>query len=97
LELESAKQLFAELGAIPELRDVQAILEPVGPAPGGLSEREIEVLRLVAAGMTNHAIAAQLYISERTVHRHVSNIFTKIGVNSRTAAAAYAAQRGLLT
>jgi DNA-binding NarL/FixJ family response regulator len=46
--------------------------------------------------MTNHAIATQLYISERTVHRHVSNIFAKIGVNSRTAAAAYAVQRGLL-
>jgi DNA-binding CsgD family transcriptional regulator len=96
LELESARELFAELGAIPELRDVESLMEPVGPAPGGLSEREIEVLRLVAAGMTNHAIATQLYISERTVHRHVSNIFAKIGVNSRTAAAAYAVQHGLL-
>jgi DNA-binding CsgD family transcriptional regulator len=96
LELESARELFAELGAIPELRDVESLLESVGPAPGGLSEREIEVLRLVAAGMTNHAIATQLYISERTVHRHVSNIFAKIGVNSRTAAAAYAVQSGLL-
>jgi DNA-binding NarL/FixJ family response regulator len=46
--------------------------------------------------MTNNAIATQLYISERTVHRHVSNIFAKIGVNSRTAAAAYAVQRGFL-
>ena len=96
LELESARELFAELGAIPELRDIESLLESVGPAPGGLSEREIEVLRLVAAGMTNHAIATQLYISERTVHRHVSNIFAKIGVNSRTAAAAYAVQCGLL-
>ena len=96
LELESARELFAELGAIPELRDVESLLESVGPTPGGLTEREIQVLRLVAAGMTNHAIATQLYISERTVHRHVSNIFAKIGVNSRTAAAAYAVQRGLL-
>jgi DNA-binding NarL/FixJ family response regulator len=96
LELESARELFAELGATPELHDVESLLDSVGPAPGGLSEREIEVLLLVAAGMTNHAIATQLYISERTVHRHVSNIFAKIGVNSRTAAAAYAVQRGLL-
>ena len=96
LELESARELFAELGTIPELRDVESLRRSVGQAPGGLSGREIEVLRLVAAGMTNHAIATQLYISERTVHRHVSNIFVKIGVNSRTAAAAYAVQRGLL-
>ena len=96
LELESARELFAELGAIPELRNVESLLESVGPAPGGLSEREIEVLRLVAAGMTNHAIATQLHISERTVHPHVSNIFAKIGVNSRTAAAAYAVPRGVL-
>ena len=96
LELESARELLAELGAIPEPRDLESLLESVGPTPGGLSEREIEVLRLVAAGMTNHAIATQLYISERTVHRHVSNIFAKIGVKSRTAAAAYAVQRGLL-
>jgi len=96
LELESARELFAELGAIPELRDVESLLEPGGPTPGGLSEREIEVLRPVAAGMTNHAISTHLYISERTVHRHVSNILAKIGVNSRTAAAASAVQRGLL-
>jgi DNA-binding CsgD family transcriptional regulator len=96
LEFESARELFAELGAIPELRDLESLLQPGGPTPGGLSEREIQVLRLVAAGMTNHAIATHLYISERTVHRHVSNIFAKIGVNSRTAAAAYAVQRGLL-
>jgi DNA-binding NarL/FixJ family response regulator len=67
----------------------EALLESVVPAPGGLSEREIEVLRLVAAGMTNHAIATQLYISKRTVHRHVSNIFAKVGDNSRTVAATY--------
>ena len=72
------------------------LADSAGPAPGGLSEREIQVLRLVAAGMTNHAIATQLYISERTVHRHVSNIFAKIGVNLRTAAVAYAVQQGLL-
>ena len=57
LELESARELFAELGAIPELRDVESLLESAGPPPGGLSGREIEVLRLVATDMTNNAIA----------------------------------------
>ena len=96
LELVSTRELFTELAAAPDLRQVESIEAPAGAAPGGLSEREIEVLRLVAAGMTNRAIAAKLYISERTVHRHVSNIFGRIGVNSRAAAAAYAAQHHLL-
>ncbi|HEX6896991.1 MAG TPA: response regulator transcription factor, partial [Bryobacteraceae bacterium] len=55
-----------------------------------LSGRELEVLRLVASGMTNRAIAAKLHISEKTVARHISNIFTKLDLSSRTAAAAYA-------
>ena len=96
LELESARELLTELGTTPDLRQVEALVTPAGPAPGGLSEREIQVLRLVAAGMTNRAIAAELYVSERTVHRHVSNIFGRIGVNSRAAAAAYAVQHHLL-
>ena len=62
---------------------------------GGLSDREVEVLRLVATGMTNREIAGQLVISTKTVDRHVSNIFTKIGVSSRTAAAAYAFEHRL--
>ncbi|MGW4929190.1 LuxR C-terminal-related transcriptional regulator [Agromyces sp. NPDC004153] len=96
LELDSARELLTELGADPDLRQVESLADPARAAPGGLSEREIEVLRLVAAGMTNRAIAARLYISERTVHRHVSNIFGRIGVNSRAAAAAYAVQHHLL-
>ncbi|MFE5670405.1 response regulator transcription factor [Agromyces sp. NPDC056523] len=96
LELESARELLAGLGTTPDLRQVDALVTPAGPAPGGLSEREIEVLRLVAAGLTNRAIAAQLYLSERTVHRHISNIFGRIGVNSRAAAATYAVQHHLL-
>jgi non-specific serine/threonine protein kinase len=73
-----------------------------GPAPSGpslaagLSAREIEVLRLVARGMSNQQIAASLTISEHTVHRHVSNLLGKLGVSSRTAAVAQAAQLGLL-
>jgi DNA-binding NarL/FixJ family response regulator len=53
------------------------------------------VLRLVAAGETNRAIATELFVSEKTVARHVSNIFTKLGLSSRTAAAAYAYKHGL--
>ena len=60
--------------------------------PGGLSRRESEVLTLVAAGKTNRAIAAELFISEKTVARHVSNIFTKLGLSSRAEATAYALQ-----
>jgi DNA-binding CsgD family transcriptional regulator len=60
------------------------------PAPGGLTRREIEVLRLVAIGKTNRAIAEELFISEKTVARHLTNIFTKIGTESRTQAAAWA-------
>jgi DNA-binding NarL/FixJ family response regulator len=61
-----------------------------------LTSRETEVLGLVAKGLTNRAIAAELVLSERTVDRHVSNIFTKIGVASRAAATAYALERRLV-
>ncbi len=66
------------------------------PSPGGLSTREVEVLRLVAAGLTNRAIADALTISERTVDRHVSNIFTKLDVSTRAAATAFAYEHGLV-
>jgi len=62
----------------------------------GLTERELQVLRLLATGATNHAIASQLFVAEKTVDRHVSNIFTKLGVSSRAAATAYAYQHRLL-
>jgi DNA-binding NarL/FixJ family response regulator len=65
-------------------------------SPRGLTERELEVLRLVAAGRTNKAIAAELVLSERTVERHVSNIFAKLGVSSRSAATAFAYEHGLV-
>jgi DNA-binding NarL/FixJ family response regulator len=60
-----------------------------------LTPRELEVLRLVARGSTNRAIAGALFISEKTVHRHVSNIFMKLGVSTRAAAAAFAFEHGL--
>ena len=63
---------------------------------GDLTEREVEVLALVATGMTNRDIAEQLVISDKTVARHVSNIFTKIGVSSRAAATAYAYEHGFV-
>jgi DNA-binding NarL/FixJ family response regulator len=63
--------------------------------PAGLTAREVEVLRLVAAGNSNAQIASALMLSERTVARHLSNIFDKIGVSSRTAAAAYAYEHDL--
>jgi DNA-binding NarL/FixJ family response regulator len=95
VELESARSTFARLGAHPDVHRVEELLHST-PAVGPLSAREIEVLKLVAAGKTNHAIAAELFVSERTVHRHVSNIFDKLGVHSRTAAASYAIQHHLV-
>jgi DNA-binding CsgD family transcriptional regulator/tetratricopeptide (TPR) repeat protein len=95
VELTSARSTFARLGAHPDVHRVEE-LQHSTQAFGPLSAREIEVLKLVAAGKTNHAIAAELFVSERTVHRHVSNIFDKLGVHSRTAAASYAIQHHLV-
>jgi DNA-binding NarL/FixJ family response regulator len=67
-----------------------------GPLPGGLTEREAQVLRLVAAGKTNKQIAEDLYLSAKTVGRHMSNIFTKLGVNSRAAATSFAHRHDLV-
>ena len=64
--------------------------------PAGLTEREVEVLRLVATGMSNSSIASALTLSQKTVSRHLSNIFAKLGVSSRTAAAAFAFEHHLL-
>jgi DNA-binding CsgD family transcriptional regulator len=96
MELDAARQVFAHLGAVPDLTrvDLYTRKRPVAE-PSGLSRREVEVLRLVAIGKTNQAIATELFLSERTVERHVSNILTKLGVGSRTAAAAYAFERGI--
>jgi ATP/maltotriose-dependent transcriptional regulator MalT len=87
-ELVAARRAFAELGAAPAEREAATMIAPTYPS--GLTAREVEVLRLVAAGKSNPEIAAQLFLSEKTVARHLSNIFTKIDVTSRTAAAAFA-------
>ena len=89
-----ARRVFDELGAAPAVADVDRLLRP-DAAPDGLTPREVEVLRLVASGRSNAQIATELVLSEKTVARHLSNIFTKIDVGSRTAAAAYAYERGL--
>lgn len=97
MELDTARDTFRRLGAAPDLARVEGLIgKRTAPEnPAGLSVREVEVLRLVAAGKTNHAIAAELFLSEKTVARHVSNIFAKLHVTSRTAAAAYAFEHGL--
>jgi ATP/maltotriose-dependent transcriptional regulator MalT len=85
----AAESGFERLGAILDARNVRDLTIP-RRLPGGLTEREAQVLRLAAAGGTNREIAAALFLSEKTVARHLSNIFTKIGVSSRAAATAFA-------
>jgi DNA-binding NarL/FixJ family response regulator len=97
LELEAARDVFTRLRARPDLDRVDALLEKgVSASVYGLSDRELQVLRLVAAGKTNREVAAALVISEHTVARHVHNIFAKLGVSSRTAAGAFAFSRELV-
>jgi DNA-binding NarL/FixJ family response regulator len=69
---------------------------PTQPTPGGLSPREVEVLRLVARGLTDAEVGTRLFISPRTVARHLQSVYTKLRVNSRTAAAAFAFERGMV-
>jgi DNA-binding CsgD family transcriptional regulator len=97
LEIETARRLFTQLGADACLARVAARPErATAPRTGPLSEREAQVLRLLAAGRTNRAIAEELFISEKTVARHVSNIFDKLGVSNRAAATAWAFQHDLI-
>jgi ATP/maltotriose-dependent transcriptional regulator MalT len=96
-ELAAARETFTELGAAPEIRRVDSLLgESEGRDVRGLTTRELEVLRLVAAGTSNRGIAATLVISEHTVARHLQNIFAKLGVSSRTAASAFAYEHDLI-
>jgi DNA-binding CsgD family transcriptional regulator len=102
LELDGARKVFVQVGAAPDVAAADAKPAPAAPtsAPAasahGLSARELEVLRLVAAGKTNKEIAKQLFLSERTVDRHVSNIFVKLEVPTRAAATAWAYRQGLI-
>lgn len=100
LEFDAARGVLESLGAIPDLvrleRLAAAVIESA-PAAAGLSRREREVLALVARGWSNRRIAEHLFLSERTVARHVGNILAKLGVPSRSAATAYAFEHGLAT
>ena len=99
MELDAAGWVFQELGAAPDLVRLHALSTPDVPDPGAghrLTGREIEVLRHLATGSTNRAIAGELVISEKTVARHVANIFTKLGLSSRAGATAYAYEHDLL-
>jgi DNA-binding NarL/FixJ family response regulator len=93
-ELESARRTFHDLRALPEEQATTALTRPA--TPGGLTPREIEVLRLVADGMSTPTIAASLTLSHKTVERHLANIFVKLGVSSRTAAARFAIDHDLV-
>ncbi len=92
--LARAAAIFDRLGAALDARQIRDLTAP-STLPAGLTAREAEVLSLVASGQTNRELAAALHLSERTVARHLSNIFTKIGVTSRTGAAAFAFEHDL--
>ena len=97
MEFDAARWVFQQLGAVSDLARVDRLSNAAAPtAAGTLSAREVQVLRLVAAGKSNRAIATELFISERTVERHVSNIFIKLDVSSRAAATAYAYEHQLV-
>ena len=93
-ELASARETFERLGATVDMR---AVTDLTGQRslPGGLTDREAEVLALVASGKTNREVADELVLSEKTIARHLSNIFAKLDVSTRTEAAAFAFEHGL--
>ena len=97
LELDSARRIFERLTAMPDVARVDELLRAHHkPGRHALTARELQVIGLIAKGQTNHTIAQQLCISERTVDRHVSNILLKLQLPSRAAATAYAYEHGLL-
>jgi DNA-binding CsgD family transcriptional regulator len=97
LEFAAARECFDRLGAAPDLAHLDDLEGRRTQArPGGLTDREIEVVRLVAAGDTNRAIAGRLCLSEKTVARHLANVYAKLDIPSRAAATAYAYDHGLV-
>jgi DNA-binding CsgD family transcriptional regulator len=96
-EFDAARGVFEGLGAVPDVARVDSLAtSPQAAAAHGLTQRELQVLRLVARGATNRSIAAELVLSDRTIDRHVSNIFAKLRVSSRAAATAYAYEHDLV-
>ena len=99
VDLDAARRVFDELGAAPDIARLAAVegaAAPAAPDAGPLTAREVQVLRLLATGKTNRAIGADLFISEKTVARHVSNIFQKLDLPSRAAATAFAYEHRLV-
>jgi DNA-binding CsgD family transcriptional regulator len=91
-ECAAARRVFARLRADPDLRALDASDAP----PGGLTPREVEVLRLIASGQSNREVAATLVISDKTAARHVANIYAKLGISSRSAATTFAHEHALV-
>src|SRR5262249_26053782 len=96
LELGTALRTFEKLGARPDADRLRGLQRPEKDAAGSLTVRETQVLGLLATGRTNRAIAKELRISEKTVARHLANIFGKIGVSTRSEATAYAFRHRLM-
>ena len=96
LELDAARESFRELGAYPDLEAISERATDARDDSNVLTGREVQVLELVAAGLANKEVGSELHISERTVARHLSNILTKLGVTSRTAATAAGYERGII-
>jgi DNA-binding CsgD family transcriptional regulator len=107
-EARSAMEAFSQLHAVQEEARARQVVEALAESPAqaaakdgadttaGLTRREMEVLRLVAEGLSNQSIGKRLFVSDHTVHRHLANILGKLGVSTRAAAVAQAARRGLL-
>jgi DNA-binding CsgD family transcriptional regulator len=95
LEFDAAKATFDRLGAIPDVRRIASYAKDAARSHS-LTNRELQVLRLVAAGKTNKVIASELFVSRRTIDRHVSNLFGKLDVSSRAAATSYAHRHKLV-
>ena len=96
LEFEAARTCFERLGAAVDLAGVEHLPAAGVSRPGGLTDREVEVVRLVVAGHTNRAIAGRLCLSEKTVARHLANVYAKLDLPSRAAATAWAYDHGLV-
>ena len=92
-ELAAARAAYASLGAASRLAELSPTTPP--SLPGGLTQREAEILAAVAEGLSNREVAGRFVISEKTVARHLANVFAKLDVSSRTAAAAWAYQHGI--
>lgn len=97
MEFDAARSVMQQVDAVPELIRIKQLSRTTARRTvGGLTEREVQVLKLVATGKTNRAIASELVISEKTAAAHVRNIFTKLGLSSRSAATAYAYEHHLV-